>query len=169
MNKLTMMGLSLIIGLSLVSGCATSNIQNDQLVYNAGYTAATIWVAKQEPSQETKQNIVDTCKFIDSLLNETNKVSSYSKVLMPYVNTYIDKSDSIKVEDKPIAKVASLYALTCIDGLIAQVNTSNITSNVGYIYAKQFTEGFIVGISCDTCSVETRYILENSYKASVIK
>lgn len=164
MNKALIM-CGLLLGIVTVGCMTTSNNTNSQLVYNAGYTAALVWVSKAAPSDQVKSNIVDTVSFANAVVDNNMVIKSYSEFLTPYVNEYITKSDKFKAEDKLLVRVGSLYVLTCVDGLIAQVDTSKATSNIGYKYFTEFSRGFIDGLKiCDSCNEEVSYILKNNKK-----
>ena len=148
----------------MLTGCILTNIeQNKQFVYDAGYAASIIYVDREKPSAELKSNIVDTVNFVVSNVSETNTLTSYSATLRPVVTEYIAKSN-FKPVNKIGVMIASKYVLTCVDGLLAKVNTTNVTSNVGYIYVKEFSTGFVDGMGATSFSPEVSYIIESGYK-----
>lgn len=147
----------------MLTGCILTNIeQNKQFVYDAGYAASIIYVEREKPSAELKSNIVDTVQFIVSNVSETNTTTSYSTLLRPVVTEYIAKSN-FKPTNKIGIMIASRYVLTSVDGLIAKVNTTNVTSNVGYVYVKEFSSGFVDGMGATSFSPEVSYIIESGY------
>jgi hypothetical protein len=156
----------LVCGMLMIGvGCTTMTpAQKGEQVYNAGYTAAIIYVEREKPTPIVKSNIVDTVEFIAANVSETNVVASYKKTLTPVVNNHIDKSDKISPANKPLVKIASVYVLSSVDGLLSQVNTTNVTSNIGFIYVKEFSTGFSDGIKATYTVPEISYIMKTGYK-----
>lgn len=159
MNKITAMA-SMIVLLTLV-GCMTFSQPKEDIIYNAGYISAVIWVEKQGPSDAVKSNIVDTISFVTKSVSSTN-VTSYSQTLIPIVNNYVDNYNNLATNDKKLVKVGITYALLATDGLIAQINKEEIASTSTYAYLTSFSKGFSDGIKVSFNS-EVNYVIKSEH------
>lgn len=144
----------------MIVGCKTFESNQNSYVYNAGYTSAIIWVSKEKPSDQLKSNIVDTVNYIIEAAGSTNLGTTCNEVLTPIVDNYIANNSKFSNNDKVVIKLASMYILTQANGMLNQLNTSNVTSNVTYTYVKEFGTGFRDGIIfCNDMGV--KYVLKN--------
>ena len=143
--RVLMASFVLIIFSATLISCTMNNDQWMMVATQSGLYSAVGWIAIDNPDQEVKQSVKLVTQWIDIKSGEVSSTNTFTGSLYSDLSYYIDDTELIPINIKPITKVASLTILNGIDMVVlsipnAQSNVTFITSLVS-CYCNGFNSG----------------------------
>jgi len=125
-----------------LTGCTPS--QAKVVALNAGLGASVTWVAYDDPTPEEMAVVKEVIGVIKGVTADTSQGATYTQVLFPVVEDYLDKAvaeGKIKPNERPLALAGSLALLNGIDLLFA----TNPEWGENHKLAREVVDSFLLG------------------------
>ena len=138
------------------SGCDVSEDQLKVIANQSGLFAVLGWIAYDDPDPEVKQSVKGAIEIIDDGLNLVEKGSSYTEVLYPLVERYVNAE--VPPHQAPLTLAGATAVLSGVDLLFATYPNVRDNVDVANGIVKQFTSGALKGLSLQDNSPQLRVI-----------
>jgi hypothetical protein len=105
-----------------LTSCDLNPAQQKVVAQNAGLAASVTWIAYDNPSQEDIDLLKGVVGVIREVATDTTNGESYTQVLYPVVEDYLDKAvadGTVKPNQRPLAQAGALALLNGVDLLFA--------------------------------------------------
>ena len=119
MNKVlsTLIGIAMVAGLIVSSGCDIKPEQVKVIAQNAGLFSAVSWIAYDNPTVEAKNAVVSIMGAIETSAADVEAGATYTETIYPEIAKIVDKD--VEEQYRPICKAGALSLLSGIDILFA--------------------------------------------------
>jgi len=116
---LSFLAILIIVTIGLMSSsCSVSLDQMKIVAEQTGKYSVVAWIAVDGPSDQTKIIVKDVVVLVQSNAAQVAQDKSYTEVLYPIIQNYIDTK--VEPQYRDVAKAGGLTILTGIDVLFAQ-------------------------------------------------